>query len=293
MDLPAYFQHCAQLIDQELDRQLPPAATPPQTLHEAMRHPVFAGGKRLRPILCLASCEACGADSHRALPAAAAIELMHTYSLVHDDLPAMDDDGLRRGQPTCHVVFGEATAILAGDALLTLAFAVLAKAPPTTHYSSATYITELAQAGSSHHLIGGQILDLQHEGEQTDLETLRHIHRSKTGALLTAAIRLGAMTADAPSAHLAALTRFGQALGLAFQVIDDILDATQSTQALGKTAGKDLNSNKSTYPALLGLDGAREEAAQLTEQAMQALRPLGAPAARLQEIAHHMLRRNY
>jgi geranylgeranyl diphosphate synthase type II len=258
-----------------------------------MRYSVFAGGKRLRPVLCLAAAEACGGEIPNALAAACAVELMHTYSLVHDDLPAMDDDDLRRGRPTCHKVYGEGMAVLCGDALLTESFAVLARTTPTKRYGTRDYIAELADTGGSRKLIGGQVMDLEGEGQKLTKRDLVRIHEAKTAALLTTSLRLGAMTANATPAKLQALTLFGHALGLAFQVIDDILDVTQSTEMLGKTAGKDQAVEKSTYPAILGLDASRKEAARLTKAAMDALKPFGAKAARLEEIASHLLKREY
>ena len=254
---------------------------------------MFAGGKRLRPVLCLAAAEACGGDPANALAAACAVELMHTYSLVHDDLPCMDDDDLRRGRPTCHKVYGEGMAVLCGDALLTHAFAVLAQTPATRRYTTGDCIAALAEAGDSTHLIGGQVMDLEGEGQKLTRRQLVRIHEAKTAALLTAALRLGAMSANATPAKLAALTSFGHSLGLAFQVIDDILDVTQTTEVLGKTAGKDQAVDKATYPSILGLDASRREAARLTRSSMAALAPLGAKAQRLSAIASHLLQREY
>ena len=265
----AYLETRCRLVDKTLDRFLPKAKTRPATLHEAMRYSLFAGGKRLRPVLCLAAAEACGGTVEAALAPAAAVECLHTYTLVHDDLPCMDDDDLRRGMPTCHVKYGEGIAVLAGDALLTLSFEILAQTPPTSRYGVGSYVSELAVASGSRHLIGGQVLDL--EGEGTDVllspSQLRYLHESKTAALLTAAIRLGAMTANATPARLESLTVYGRSLGLAFQVIDDILDVTSTTEKLGKSVGKDEATAKSTYPALFGLEKSRKEAARLTSQA--------------------------
>jgi geranylgeranyl diphosphate synthase type II len=218
---------------------------------------------------------------------------MHTYSLVHDDLPAMDDDDLRRGRPTCHKVYGEGMAVLCGDALLTEAFIVLAQTPATKRYGTRDYLTEFATSGGSKQLIGGQVMDLEGEGKKLSHRELVRIHEAKTAALLTTSLRLGAMTANATPAKLLALTHFGHALGLAFQVIDDILDVTQSTEVLGKTAGKDQAVEKSTYPAVLGLEASRREAAKLTRAAMAALKPLGRQALRLEQIAAYLLRREY
>lgn len=293
MDLKSYLTTRAAEVDSAMDAFLPKAKERPATIHAAMRYSVFAGGKRLRPVLCLAAAEACGGEISNALAPACAVELMHTYSLVHDDLPAMDDDDLRRGRPTCHKVYGEGMAVLCGDALLTESFIVLAKAPVTKRYGTREFIAELAETGGSRKLIGGQVMDLEGEGKKLTKRDLVRIHEAKTAALLTASLRLGGMSANATPAKLDALTRFGYALGLAFQVIDDILDVTQSTEVLGKTAGKDEAVEKSTYPAILGLDASRKEAARLTKAAMDALKPFGKKAARLQEIATYLLKREY
>ena len=293
MNLKTYLATRAAEVDAAMDAFLPKAKERPATIHAAMRYSVFAGGKRLRPVLCLAAAEACGGEIPNALAAACAVELMHTYSLVHDDLPAMDDDDLRRGRPTCHKVYGEGMAVLCGDALLTESFAVLARTTPTKRYGTRDYIAELADTGGSRKLIGGQVMDLEGEGQKLTKRDLVRIHEAKTAALLTTSLRLGAMTANATPAKLQALTLFGHALGLAFQVIDDILDVTQSTEMLGKTAGKDQAVEKSTYPAILGLDASRKEAARLTKAAMDALKPFGTKAARLEEIASHLLKREY
>ena len=293
MDLKSYLSARAAEVDAALDAFLPKAKERPATIHAAMRYSVFAGGKRLRPVLCLAAAEACGGEISNALAPACAVELMHNYSLVHDDLPAMDDDDLRRGRPTCHKVYGEGMAVLCGDALLTESFIVLAQAAPTKRYSTRDYIAELAETGGSKKLIGGQVMDLEGEGKKLTERDLVRIHEAKTAALLTTSLRLGAMTANATPTRLQALTIFGHALGLAFQVIDDILDVTQSTEVLGKTAGKDQAVEKSTYPAILGLDASRKEAARLTQEAMDALKPFGTKVARLREIATHLLKREY
>ncbi len=293
MDLKTYLTARAAEVDAAMDAFLPKAKERPATIHAAMRYSIFAGGKRLRPVLCLAAAETCGGEISAALAPACAVELMHTYSLVHDDLPAMDDDDLRRGRPTCHKVYGEGMAVLCGDALLTESFIVLAQVTPTKRYSTRDFIAEFAETGGSRKLIGGQVMDLEGEGKKLTKRDLVRIHEAKTAALLTTSLRLGAMTANATSAKLEALTLFGHALGLAFQVIDDILDVTQSTEILGKTAGKDQAMEKSTYPAILGLIASRKEAARLTKAAMDALKPLGTKAARLQEIATHLLQREY
>ncbi len=293
MDLKNYLADRAALVDAAMDAYLPTAEERPSTIHEAMRYAIFAGGKRLRPVLCLAAAEACGGETADALAPACAVELMHTYSLVHDDLPAMDDDDLRRGRPTCHKVYGEGMAVLCGDALLTEAFLVLSQAPVTKHYATRDHIAELAETGGSRKLIGGQVMDLEGEGKKLTKKELVRIHEAKTAALLTTSLRLGAMTANATPAKLAALTKFGHNLGLAFQVIDDILDVTQSTEVLGKTAGKDEAVEKATYPSIIGLAASRKEAAKLTKAAMDSLKPFGKKAKRLEQIASYLLKREY
>jgi geranylgeranyl diphosphate synthase type II len=285
MELAAWLKSQRERVETALDRLLPPAAEPPETLHAAMRHSMFAGGKRLRPILLLAACETCGGAVEAALPAACAVECIHTYSLIHDDLPCMDDDDFRRGVPTCHKVFGEAIAVLAGDALHALAFDLLCAANPEL-------ACELATAAGPRFLIAGQVRDLEAEGREVSFDELRTIHEGKTAALLTCCFRLGARIAGAPPETLEALTKFGHALGLAFQVIDDILDCTQSSEKLGKTAGKDAAAGKSTYVSVLGLGAARAEAERLTAEARAALAPLGETAGRLREIADHLLARD-
>ena len=293
MDLKEYLSAKAAETDAALDAALPTKRQRPGRIHEAMRYSLFAGGKRLRPVLTLAAAEACGGGAENALPSACAVELMHTYSLVHDDLPCMDDDDLRRGRPTCHKVYGDGMAVLTGDALLTEAFVILSETTATPRYPLAAFIAELAITGGSTKLIGGQVLDLEGEGKVLKKPDLVRIHEAKTAALLTTSLRLGAMSANAAPAKLEALTEFGYNLGLAFQVIDDILDVTQTTEKLGKTAGKDEAVNKATYPAILGLERARKEAAKLTSKAMSALQPLGKKGTRLSEIADYLLKRDY
>ena len=259
-----------------------------------MRYSLFAGGaKRLRPILCLAAAEACGGSVTKALPLACAVECIHTYSLIHDDLPSMDNDDLRRGQPTCHKVFGDGMAVLAGDALLTFAFELVATAEGWPRYDTRALVAELAVTSGSLKLIAGQVADLEGEGKRVNEKQLRYIHEGKTAALLTTAIRFGGMSADATPTRLRALTEFGHALGLAFQVIDDILDVTQTSEKLGKSAGKDLAAQKATYPSVLGMDGARQEARRLTTEAHAALRPFGRKADALRALADHLLQRDY
>ncbi len=293
MELKEYLKTLAGEADAAMDGFLPAAGDRPGTIHEAMRYCVFAGGKRLRPVLCLAAAEACGGKREDAVAAACALELMHTYSLVHDDLPCMDDDDLRRGRATCHKVFGEGMAVLCGDALLTEAFIVLSKSRGSERHPVGALVAELAETGGSRKLIGGQVLDLEGEGKKLSLEELVRIHEAKTAALLTCAVKLGGMTADATPEEMQALSKFGYALGLAFQVIDDILDVTQTTEALGKTAGKDEAVDKATYPSVMGLEASREEAKRLTAEALGALDVFGEKGDRLREIAGWMLLREF
>lgn len=293
LDLKTYLSQRVAFVDAALERFLPASDTRPANLHAAMRHSIFAGGKRLRPILCLAAAEACGGSRESALFAAGAVECLHTYSLIHDDLPCMDDDDMRRGVPTCHKVYGEAVALLAGDALQALAFELVARTPVTHRHSPADMVALLARTAGSLHLVGGQVADLEGEGKRLPLEDLRYIHESKTAALLTASVRLGGMSADATPEQMQALHDFGMATGLAFQIIDDILDVTQTSEKLGKSAGKDLASEKSTYPALMGLDASRAEAHRLTEAAHTSLEVFGPNGVWLRELADYLLQRDY
>ena len=293
MNLKRYLVSRQKEVDRALDRFLPKATVSPATLHKAMRYSLFAGGKRLRPILCLAAAEACGGKIKAALPHACAVECIHTYSLIHDDLPSMDNDDLRRGRPTCHKVFGDAIAILAGDALLTIAFEIATKAGKVSRYDVRDFFREITQAAGSRKLIAGQVADLEAEGRRITRAQVRSIHENKTAALLTTSVRLGAMAANATRKQLAAVSAFGRALGLAFQVIDDILDVTQTSEKLGKSAGKDLAAKKATYPAVFGLEKSRAEARRLTRQAHAALEPLGKNAHVLRALADYLLAREY
>ena len=294
MDLKAYLRNRQRKIDRALDRYLPRANTKPVTLHKAMRYSLFAGGKRLRPILCLAAAEACRGNIDRALPLACALECIHTYSLVHDDLPSMDNDDLRRGRPTCHKVFGDGIAILAGDALLTIAFEIVSRTKPARRYNISALLREISVAAVSQKLIGGQVADLEAEGKDVKRDQLQFIHENKTAAILKSSVRLGAMSANADARKLSAITRFGQRLGLAFQIIDDILDVTQTSEVLGKSAGKDLAAKKATYPAVIGLEKSRAEARQLTRQAHNALSVFSSRDAEpLHVLAHYLLEREY
>ena len=293
MELSAYLSDRQQKIDRALNRFLPNETTRPATIHKAMRYSLFAGGKRLRPILCLAAAEACGGEIARALPFACAVECIHTYSLIHDDLPSMDNDDFRRGRPTCHKAFSEGIAVLAGDALLTIAFEIAAGAEVPRRYPLRDLIAEIAIGAGSRKLIAGQVADLEAEGRPITRAELRYIHENKTAALLTTCLRLGAMSANATAKQLAATTEFGQSLGLAFQVIDDILDVTQTSEKLGKSAGKDVAAQKATYPAIIGLEKSRVEAHRLTSKARAALEPFGEKAVMLRALADHLLSREY
>ncbi len=291
-DLKKYARRSAQQVDRVLSQHLPSARTKPATIHQAMRYSLFAGGKRIRPILTLAAAEACGGKSGDAMPLACAVECIHTYSLIHDDLPSMDNDDFRRGRPTSHKVYGEGIAILAGDALLTQAFEIAGKARGWPRYTHADLIAEITQTAGSLQLIAGQVADLEGEGKALTLPQLRYIHERKTSALLTCAVRLGGMSANCTPTQLQALTDFGRHVGLAFQVIDDILDVTQTTAQLGKTAGKDQAAAKATYPAIVGLEKSKKIAAQLTNKAFAALKPFKGKALALEAIAQYLLKRD-
>jgi geranylgeranyl diphosphate synthase, type II len=293
VDLTAYLKSRQRMIDRALDRFLPKETAAPPTIHKAMRYSLFAGGKRLRPILCLAAAEGCRGKATTALPLACAMECIHTYSLVHDDLPSMDNDDFRRGRATCHRVFGDGIAVLAGDALLTVAFEIAARARPTRRYSMVEILREIAVAAGSRKLIAGQVADLEAEGKRVSRDELRYIHENKTSAMITTSIRLGAMSANADAKKLRGLTKFGGSLGLAFQIIDDILDVTQTSEKLGKSAGKDAAAQKATYPAVIGLDASRAEARRLTKNAQGALKVFGREAEPLRELANYLLAREY
>jgi geranylgeranyl diphosphate synthase type II len=257
-----------------------------------MRYSLFAGGKRIRPALCLAAAAACGGPEADAMPLACAMECVHTYSLVHDDLPGMDDDDYRRGKLTNHKVFGEGIAVLAGDALLTQAFEIAAQCKGWQRYRHQRIILELARAAGSLQLIAGQVADLEGEGKKISASQLRYIHERKTSALLCCSVRLGGMSANCTAAQLEALTDFGYHVGLAFQVIDDILDVTQTSEKLGKTAGKDTKAQKATYPSIIGLEKSQRIARQLTERAFDALRIFRGRAPALEALAEHLLKRD-
>ena len=294
--LKPYLQERIQLVEAALDRFLPKSDTLPSSLHDSMRYSVFAGGKRIRPILMMAACEAVGGNPQQVLPAACAIEMIHSSSLIHDDLPAMDDDDFRRGQPTNHKVYGEATAILAGDGLLTEAF-ILLSSPDIWQDVAAEDRREvihlLARSAGSRGMVGGQVVDMESEGKPIDLPTLEYIHTHKTGALILAAIESGAILGGADSSQRRALCRYGEAAGLAFQVADDILDIVADQKELGKDVGSDQARGKATYPALLGLDGARQRARELRELAFSALEVFGDSARPLREIASYIVDRSF
>jgi geranylgeranyl diphosphate synthase type II len=291
-DLNKFLTQRTRQVNRALDRLIPSAATKPATIHRAMRYSLFAGGKRMRPALCLAANEACSGEMAQAMPLACAVECVHTYSLVHDDLPAMDNDDYRRGKLTNHKVFGEGIAVLAGDALLTQAFELAAQCPGWPRYSHQKIVLELARASGSLQLIAGQVADLEGEGKKISAEQLRYIHERKTSALLCCSVRLGGMAANCTSAQLKALTDFGYHVGLAFQIIDDILDVTQTSETLGKTAGKDTATQKATYPSIVGLDRSRVIAEKLTERAFAALRIFKGRARALEALAEFLLKRD-
>ncbi len=291
-DLQAFLASRTEAVNQALDQFLPSEKTRPATIHKAMRYSLFAGGKRIRPALCLAAAEACNGRQSDAMPLACAVECIHTYSLIHDDLPAMDNDDYRRGKLTNHKVFGEGVAVLAGDALLTQAFEIAARCKGWPRYAHQQIVLELASAAGSLQLIAGQVADLEAEGKKISAGELRYIHERKTSALLCCSVRLGGMSANCSAAELNALTDFGYHVGLAFQVIDDILDVTQTSATLGKTAGKDTRAQKATYPSIVGLDKSRQIAADLTAKAFAALKAFRGRAKALQGLAESLLKRD-
>lgn len=293
-EIRSFFDSVRPEIDGTLEELLPSETAPPEEIHRAMRYSVLAGGKRLRPALCVAAYSIYHDDHRPILPVASALEMVHTYSLIHDDLPAMDDDDFRRGLPSCHRKFGEAIAILAGDALLTLAFETMASC---AHFEAGRLnqaVARLARAlGTREGMIAGQVRDLEAEGRILDIPELEAIHRSKTGALLSTSVWIGAWLAGANAEELEALLRFGQRIGLAFQIVDDVLDETESRETLGKTAGKDRERRKATYPALLGVDQSRRLVRQLTQEARDAVLPLGRPAGLLIGISEFLETRGH
>jgi geranylgeranyl diphosphate synthase type II len=291
--LAPFLEEQRLLVDGELEQILPQGGEYPSSIHQAMRHSVFAGGKRLRPILCLEGGRLFHGDEKSLLRLGCALEMIHTYSLIHDDLPALDNDDLRRGKPTCHRVFGEATAILAGDALLTLAFEVMSEAAGSSEHRMRV-IHELAHAiGTIGGMVGGQVVDLETAGHAASASTLEYIHSAKTGAFLRAAVRIGAMDAGASAADLDHLGAYGEKVGLAFQIADDLLDVTSTREQLGKSVGKDDQQRKATYPAIHGIEESRRIAERLVQEAAEALEPYGERARRLREIAHFLIERTH
>jgi geranylgeranyl diphosphate synthase, type II len=291
MTQPAFFAEDQAAIELALESHLPTEATEPPTIHRAMRYSVFAGGKRIRPILCVEAARVFSKSAAAAVTVGCAIEFIHTYSLIHDDLPALDNDDMRRGKPTCHKEFGEAMAILAGDALLTLAFETLARAD----VEPARRVQIIAEVGSSagtvRGMVGGQVADIEAEGKPADAAGLEYIHRSKTAALIRAAIVSGAIAGGAADVDIERMRRFGEALGWEFQVVDDILDVQESSSALGKTAGKDQAQKKATYPALYGIEKSKAFAQELAERAERELAFYGERATRLRAIAEYLVSR--
>lgn len=291
-DLEQFLASSTASVNDALDKFLPSETTKPATIHKAMRYSLFAGGKRMRPAVCLAAAASCGGHDTDAMPLACAVECIHTYSLIHDDLPAMDNDDYRRGKLTNHKVFGEGIAVLAGDALLTQAFEIAAKCKGWPRYSHRQIVLEIARAAGSLQLIAGQVADLEGEGKRISAEELRYIHERKTSALLCCSVRLGGMSANCTPTQLKALTDFGYHVGLAFQVIDDILDVTQTSEQLGKTAGKDTKAQKATYPSIVGLEKSREIAEHLTNKAFASLKMFKGKAQALEALADFLLKRN-
>ncbi len=291
MNLPSFFEEDRAAVDAALDRLMPAENVNPASIHRAMRYSVQAGGKRVRPILCIESARMFSADITPVLPVACSLEFIHTYSLIHDDLPALDNDDLRRGKPTCHKQFGEATAILAGDALLTLAFETLAKAPIDAARRVAILAEVAKSAGTVNGMVGGQVADLEAEGRAIAPAELEYIHRSKTAALIRASVVVGAVAGGADPSSTGRLRVFGETIGWAFQVVDDILDVEETSASLGKTAGKDAAQKKATYPALHGMEASRKFARELESRAMAELGPFGARASRLQELAELIVHR--
>jgi geranylgeranyl diphosphate synthase, type II len=294
MDIKAYLSKKKDLVDKALEKLVPPAKSFPPSVHEAMRYSLFAGGKRVRPILAVAAAEALGARTADLLPIAGSLELIHTYSLIHDDLPAMDNDDLRRGRPTCHKVYGEAVAILAGDGLLTMAFEALSdprrlKAVPANRI--VPIIKEISTASGVFGMIGGQVVDMESEGRDVDFPTLEYIHTHKTGALIRASVRVGALYARAGKRQFTALTHYGEMVGLAFQIADDILDVTGTREETGKDVGSDIKKGKKTFPGFYGLEESRRRAKEVADKAVHALRDFDRKAEPLRELAKYIVNR--
>ncbi len=296
MSIENYLGDGKKLIDKVLAEYLPGKEAYPETIHQSMHYSLLAGGKRLRPILVMAAAEAVGADRRTVLPFAVAVEFIHTYTLVHDDLPALDDDSLRRGKPTNHKVFGEAIAVLTGDALLTQAFIIMTQSALMESIPAANVLraaNEISRAMGSGGVIGGQVVDIQSEGKEIDPETLEYIHIYKTGFFFKACIRSGAILGRAESKQLAALSEFGSHIGLAFQIVDDILDIVGDKEKLGKDVGSDIDKHKATYPALYGLEASKKQAEKLVEEGIASLQDFDERADPLREIARFFIQRTF
>ncbi len=294
MDIKSYLSKKKDLVDKALEKLVPPAKTFPASVHEAMRYSLFAGGKRVRPILAIAAAEALGAKTTDLLPLAGTLELIHTYSLIHDDLPAMDDDDLRRGRPTCLKAYGEAVAILAGDGLLTMAFETLSDPRWTKRVPAnrlLAIIKEIATASGVFGMVGGQVVDMESEGKDIDFPTLEYIHTHKTGALIRAAVRVGGLYAKAGKRQFTALTHYGEMVGLAFQIADDILDVTGTREEIGKDVGSDLQKGKKTFPSFYGLEESRRRAVEVADRAVLSLKDFDKKADPLRELAKYIINR--
>jgi geranylgeranyl diphosphate synthase type II len=298
MDIRTYLDEKKKIVDAALEKYCPKAMEFPPTLHQAIRYSVFAGGKRIRPILSMAAFDAVGGKGDGILPFACALEMIHTYSLIHDDLPAIDDDDFRRGRPTCHKAFGEAMAILAGDALLTEAFQLMTNCfiqstPAGGEKLMLDLVNKVAQAAGISGMVGGQVVDIESEGQDVDLATLQYIHTHKTGAMILASVQIGARLGGAEGEILKPYTHYGERIGLAFQIADDILDVEGKPELLGKSTGVDLSKRKVTYPALLGIEESKRRARELIDLAIDALSPIGEQAEPLREIAQFIIARDY
>jgi len=294
MDIKTYLEQKRQDVDRFLDSVMPPESAPPANLHKAMRYSLFAGGKRVRPILAIAAYEAIGGSSPTILPLASSLELIHTYSLIHDDLPAMDNDDYRRGKLTNHKVFGEAMAILAGDALLTMAFDIVSRpelADGLDPRAQVRVIQELAAGAGNVGMVGGQVADIEAEGKDIDLATLEGVHRWKTGKLIRASVRIGGIAGGAPAGQVDRLTAYAEDIGLAFQIADDVLNVTGTREELGKDANTDASRGKKTYPAFFGVDGARKLADERVASAIAHLKDFGPKAEPLRELARYITAR--
>jgi len=302
VDLRRYLEEKRGVVDSALQKWFPPLEGAIKdvkflsSLHLAIRHSLFAGGKRIRPILCLTAYEVVGGKGEGILPVACALEMIHTYSLIHDDLPSIDNDDYRRGKPTCHKVFGEAMAILAGDALLTEAFNIMTERPPGENWGEGwgiiDVVSRVARAAGINGMVGGQVVDIESEGKEVDLPTLQFIHTHKTGAMLLVSVQAGARLGGATAEGFKALTRYGEGIGLAFQIADDILDIEGKVEILGKTPGSDRSKKKATYPSVVGLEESRRRAGELVERAVEALSFFGAEADPLREIGRFIVTRN-